>query len=102
MSGIVGIAHSEDRPVDSDLLRRMTNWLSFRGPDAQEVWTDGPVGLGHALLSHASDSEPERQPATLDGRIWIVADARIDARRELVAALRSSGREANLSTSDPQ
>ncbi len=101
MSGIVGIAHSEGTPVDSDLLRRMTNWLSFRGPDAQEIWTDGPIGLGHALLSHANDSEHERQPATLDGRTWTVADVRLDARRELVAALRSSGREANLSDSDP-
>ncbi|MHB8485777.1 MAG: asparagine synthetase B family protein [Candidatus Acidiferrales bacterium] len=102
MSGIVGIAHSEDRPVDSDLLRRMTNWLSFRGPDAQEIWVDGPVGLGHTLLSHASDPEREAQPATLDRRAWIVADVRLDARRELVAALRSSGRKVNLSHTDPQ
>lgn len=102
MSGIVGMAHSDRRPVDSDLLRRMTNSLSFRGPDAQKVWTDGPVGLGHALLSHANDSEHERQPATLDGSTWIVADVRLDARRELVEALRSSGREANPSDSDPQ
>lgn len=102
MSGIVGIVHSEGTPVDSDVLRRMTNWLSFRGPDAQDVWADGPVGLGHALLSHANDSAPERQPATLDGRTWIVADVRLDARRELVEALRSSGGEANLSDSDPK
>ena len=102
MSGIVGIAHSEDRPVDSDLLRRMTNWLSFRGPDAQEIWIDGPVGLGHALLSHANNSEPERQPATLDGRAWVVADVRLDARRELVEALRSSGRDVKLSNADAQ
>jgi len=102
MSGIVGIAHSDGRPVDSDLLLRMTNWLSFRGPDAQEIWIDGPVGLGHALLSHANDSKSERQPATLGGRAWIVADVRLDARRELVEALRSSGREAHLSDSDPQ
>lgn len=102
MSGIVGIAHSDRRPVDSDLLRRMTNWLSFRGPDAQEVWAEGSVGLGHALLSHANDFEQERQPATLDARTWIVADVRLDARRELVEALHSSGREASLSDADPQ
>lgn len=102
MSGIVGIVHLEGRLVDSDLLRRMTNWLSFRGPDAQEIWTDGPVGLGHALLSHASDSEHERQPATLDRRTWIVADVRLDARRELVDALRSSGGEVDSSDTDPQ
>jgi len=102
MSGIVGMAHSEDRPVDSDLLRRMTNWLSFRGPDAQEIWVDGPVGLGHALLSHASDSERERQPATLDRRTWAVADVRLDARRELVEALRLNGRDVQLSNADAQ
>ena len=102
MSGIVGVAHPEGRPVDSDLLRRMTNWLSFRGPDAQKIWVDGPVGLGCALLSHASDSEREAQPATLDRRTWIVADVRLDARRELVGALRSSGRKANLSDADAQ
>jgi len=102
MSGIVGIAHLEGRPVDSDLLRRMANWLSFRGPDAQAIWADGPVGLGHALLAHTSDSERERQPATLDRRTWIVADVRLDARRELIDALRSSGAHVNHSDTDPQ
>jgi asparagine synthase (glutamine-hydrolysing) len=102
MSGIVGIAHLEGRPVDSDLLRRMANWLSFRGPDAQAIWADGSVGLGHALLAHTSDSQRERQPATLDRRTWIVADVRLDARRELLDALRSSGAQVNPSDTDPQ
>lgn len=102
MSGIAGMAHSDGRPVDADLLRRMTNWLSFRGPDAQGIWANGPVGLGHALLSHTGEAERERQPATLDQRNWIVADVRLDARVELVSALRSSGRDANFSNSDSQ
>ncbi|MGH9678171.1 MAG: asparagine synthetase B family protein, partial [Candidatus Acidiferrum sp.] len=102
MSGIVGMAHSEGRPVDPDLLRRMTNSLSFRGPDAQEIWANGSVGLGHALLSHADESEHGRQPATLDQRNWIVADVRLDAHRELVEALRSRGRDAEFSNTDAQ
>ena len=42
------------------------------------------------------EAEHERQPFTLDGRTWIVADARVDARRELIAKLKSKGHE-NLS-----
>lgn len=102
MSGIVGIAHSDDTPVNSAALRRMTLWLSFRGPDAQEVWTDGPAGLGHALLATTPESERERQPTSLDQKTWITADARLDGRRELVDALRSNGRDTELSNSDAQ
>ena len=102
MSGIVGMADADGTPVDSDLLRRMTKWLSFRGPDAQEIWVDGPVGLGHALLCHANESVHEHQPATIDGRTWVTADVRLDARRELVEALRSGGREVTLCDPDVQ
>ncbi|MHB8413065.1 MAG: asparagine synthetase B family protein [Candidatus Acidiferrales bacterium] len=102
MSGIAGMVQTDGRPVDGDLIRRMTNWLSFRGPDAQGIWTHGPVGLGHALLSHTGEAERERQPATLDQRNWIVADVRLDARSELVNALRSNGRDARLSNPDAQ
>jgi asparagine synthase (glutamine-hydrolysing) len=50
------------------------------------------VGFGHALLRGTSDSAEVRQPRSLEGRVWIVADARIDARDALVATLRGAGR----------
>jgi asparagine synthase (glutamine-hydrolysing) len=50
------------------------------------------VGFGHALLRGTSDSAEVRQPRSLEGRVWIVADARIDARDALVAMLRGAGR----------
>jgi asparagine synthase (glutamine-hydrolysing) len=37
--------------------------------------------LGHTLLRTTHEAETEKQPLTLDGRIWITADARIDGRR---------------------
>jgi asparagine synthase (glutamine-hydrolysing) len=46
----------------------------------------GHAGLGHALLRLNDGAELE-QPFTLDGGLWIVADARIDARADLAAAL---------------
>lgn len=102
MSGIAGMVCSNGAPVDSMLLERMTQSLSFRGPDAQTVWTDGSAGFGCALLRAASEGEQERQPATLDRKTWIVADARIDARDQLVLELRSRGRAAESSSSDPE
>jgi asparagine synthase (glutamine-hydrolysing) len=82
MSGIVGIVHFDREPVDGNLLGQMTAFMSFRGPDAQEIWIDGNVGFGYTLLKTTDEAEHESQPFTLDGRTWIVADARVDARRE--------------------
>ena len=84
MSGIVGIINLNGAPVDRDLLRRCTNSMTYRGPDAQEVWIDGNVGFGHTMLRTTWESETETQSLTLDGKLWLVADARIDGRRELI------------------
>ena len=100
MSGIVGILGLDGAPVDVELLRRMTDSLVFRGPDAQRVWTHGPVGFGHALLQVAP--EPESQPACLDGRLWITADARVDDRDRLIASLQAAGRSCSRASADPE
>lgn len=74
-------------PVDRDLLHRMTEFMTFRGPDAQEIWTDGNVGFGHTMLRTTWEAETEKQPLTLDGKVWLTVDARIDGRSELIAEL---------------
>jgi asparagine synthase (glutamine-hydrolysing) len=91
MSGIVGILHLDDAPVDRTLLQRLTDFQSFRGPDAKQMWLGGNVGFGHTLLKTTDESEHERQPFTLGDEVWIVADARIDARRDLIAELEARG-----------
>jgi asparagine synthase (glutamine-hydrolysing) len=105
LSGFVGVLNLDGAPVDRAPLECMTRDLAFRGPDAQEVWGQGPVGLGHALLQMASGTALEKQPAQLDDRLWIVADARIDARSELIAKLKGKSSAAgalSLSTPDAQ
>lgn len=87
MSGIVGIINLDGAPVDRDLLGRMTDFMSYRGPDAQETWIDGNVGLGHTMLRTTWEAETEKQPLTLDGQVWLTADARIDDRGELITGL---------------
>lgn len=106
MSGYVGILNLDGAPVDRRLLERMTDFLAFRGPDAREIHCEGELGLGHALLRVICEpAEPPRQPAVLDDRFWIVGDARVDARAELVGKLdnaHSSRGQISLATPDAE
>lgn len=86
MSGIVGILHLDASPVDASLLARLNAFHAFRGPDGGQTWCQGSVGLGHARL-HTTGAAPHPEPCTLDGSAWITADARVDHREALLAAL---------------
>lgn len=90
MSGIVGIFERRETSVERPLLQALTDLMAGRGPDVRRIWSDGPVGFGHALLRTVRESAEEGQPASLDGRLFITADARLDRRNELIAEIESS------------
>jgi asparagine synthase (glutamine-hydrolysing) len=90
LSGIVGIFERNGKQADRALLRALTHFLSFCGPDAREVWSQGPIGLGHTLLRTTREQMMDRQPVSLNGNLWITADARIDCRIELETELKNA------------
>jgi asparagine synthase (glutamine-hydrolysing) len=98
VSGIAALLAPEGAPVDRALLERMTGALAFRAPDGGAIWAQERAGLGHALLRTAPAERPG--PETVDGRCWIAADARIDARAELLPALRAAGERVEADASD--
>lgn len=102
MSGFVAVLSLDGAAVDRQILGRMTDALAFRGPDAQRIWIDGQVGLGHTLLATVDDFPEPAQPCSVDGRTWIVADARIDGRADLVARLSAKANVALAKASDPE
>ena len=83
MSGFIAVVNTDGTPVDSNLLERLTASLYFRGPDRQQVWVEGAVGLGHTLFSTTDEARHENQPASLDGKVWIAGCIRSDAREGL-------------------
>jgi len=100
VSGIAGLLHLDGSPVDVQFLRRMAAALAFRGPDAQGICVSGCFGFAHTLLRTTDESAHERQPLSFDGKVWITADARVDARAELVSKLRAAGRPASVAAPD--
>ncbi len=101
MSAIVAACAPEQ------LSERTRQWVSdataysaIAGPDGQAVALGRQWGLGHALLQSGRDG-PE-QPLTRDGRVWLAADARLDARAELISSLRAHGQAVEASSSDAE
>jgi asparagine synthase (glutamine-hydrolysing) len=92
MSAIAGLFQLDSGPIDSVVLARMLDAVPHRGPDAKGVWQLGAVGLGHRLLRTTPESIHERQPLlSEDGTVCLTADARVDNRAELKAALEARG-----------
>jgi asparagine synthase (glutamine-hydrolysing) len=58
--------------TDKNVLKRMVNILSHRGPDDNGFYTDENISLGHTRLSIIDLSERGKQPmSNEDGTIWI-------------------------------
>jgi len=88
MSGIVGIFHLDGHTVDRNVLHAMNSRLAHRGPDDAAIWNTHSIGFGHRMLWTTQESLNEHLPLTSDdGEYTITADARIDNRDELIAAL---------------
>jgi asparagine synthase (glutamine-hydrolysing) len=102
VSGFAGILHIDGTPADRALIERLTEFQKFRGPDGQNVWVDGSVAFGHTLLKISPESELERQPLSLDGQTWIVADCRVDARLTLITELEKCGQHALAGSPDAE
>jgi asparagine synthase (glutamine-hydrolysing) len=91
MCGIAGRWNFlSDAPVDAGVIRRMADLLAHRGPDADGLHVDGPLGLGHRRLSIIDLSPGGRQPMAL-GPLWITYNGEIYNYRELRAELVARG-----------
>lgn len=93
MSCIAGLVHLGGAAVERELLERMLATMKRRAPDGDQVVCSGPVGLGQSFLRTGSSPAEQPNALTLDGKVFIAADARIDGRAELLGKLRSAGRE---------
>ena len=79
MCGIAGKLYRDPaRPVESEVLERMSTVLAHRGPDDAGIYRQGSAGLVHRRLSIIDLSPAGHQPmANEDGTVWIVFNGEI-------------------------
>jgi len=70
----------------------MTDILAHRGPDAEGIYVDGPVGLGHRRLSILDPTDASNQPLHVDGgRVVLSFNGEIYNFREIRVELEGKG-----------
>lgn len=85
MSGVCAVARFDGRTVDPDVLDPLVAAAAYRGADGVGHWFGAGVGIAQQLLRATG---AERAEPVVDGELVVVADARLDNRPELLAALR--------------
>lgn len=90
MCGIAGIFDPTNPPTEAD-LEGMNNCLTHRGPDADGIYHDGPVGLAHRRLA-IIDPESGDQPVFNEtGDVVVVFNGEIYNYQSLRSELRDEG-----------
>lgn len=88
MSGICASLRLDGQHASAKELAPIMAQLSGRGPDGSATWAEGPLALGHALLATTPEALVEPMPWRHGPTGCIItADARLDNRAELIAAL---------------
>ncbi|PWN70388.1 asparagine synthase (glutamine-hydrolyzing) [Chryseobacterium phosphatilyticum] len=88
MCGIAGFINKNSIPISEESLKKMTDKLSHRGPDAEGFFIHENIGLGHRRLSIIDVSEAANQPFTWEDKQVLVFNGAIynylEIREELI------------------
>ncbi|MBF0527043.1 MAG: asparagine synthase (glutamine-hydrolyzing) [Deltaproteobacteria bacterium] len=92
MCGICGIFNLNGRPVAPQTLAAINRTLAHRGPDDEDCYIDGSLGLGHRRLAIIDLTPAGRQPmVSRDGRVVVTYNGEIFNFLELRAGLTAQG-----------
>ncbi|MGB0748677.1 MAG: XrtA/PEP-CTERM system amidotransferase [Magnetospiraceae bacterium] len=92
MCGIAGLYYPQGgRPVDGDLVARMRDTLSLRGPDDAGLYVGDGVGLAHRRLSIIDLAGGHQPMFNEDGTVSVVYNGEIYNFQELFEDLKAAG-----------
>ncbi|GAA3570828.1 asparagine synthase (glutamine-hydrolyzing) [Streptomyces osmaniensis] len=98
MCGLAGLARIDGGPLSpsaDQLLAHMSETIAHRGPDADEILRDGPVGMAFRRLSLIDVAGGGQPLISDDGRLVLIANGEVYNHKELADSL---GDRARLRT----
>lgn len=99
MCGIAGIINKKNTEVNKKEIQIMNDAMIHRGPDAEGIYMDGNIGLGHRRLSIVDLSESGNQPMfSYDKKYVLVYNGEIYNYIELKAQLVKKGAKFTTET----
>ena len=102
MSGFAGIVSLDGAPPDERLLARMAQTLAFRGPDGTHITTKPGAGFCFTFLRTGPAPQCPAQPCSLDGKVWLLGDVRLDGRNDLRRKLEQHGDSVSAEATDEE
>ena len=73
MCGISAIIHPKEKLHTQEALLRMNNAMTHRGPDADGIYINEKIGLGHRRLSIIDTENSANQPMLSFNKKWVIA-----------------------------
>jgi asparagine synthase (glutamine-hydrolysing) len=102
MCGITGFLNIDGQKASLDTIDTMTRTLIHRGPDAQGIFLEGPLALGHTRLSIIDLATGDQPMHSDDGRLSLVFNGEIFNYRELRKELEEHGGRPFRTSSDTE
>jgi asparagine synthase (glutamine-hydrolysing) len=102
MSGFAGVISLDGAPPDRNVLERMAQTLAFRGPDGTHITTKPGAGFCFTFLRTGPAPQCTSQPCSLDGRVWLLGDVRLDGRDDLIRKLEQHGDKIDKDATDEE
>ena len=106
MSGFAGIVRFRETPEqlaeDGRCVEKMARTIAFRGPDASLSWQHPGAHFCFSLLKTNPATQTKTQPCSLDGRVWLLGDVRLDGRDELIRRFAQRGEKLASSVTDEE
>ena len=102
MSGFAGMISLDGATPDRVTLEKMAARLAFRGQDGTHIATQPGAGFCFTFLRTGPAPQCPSQPCTLDGRVWLLGDVRLDGRDDVRLKLEQHGEELSAGATDEE